>query len=57
MLPEASADRIALVGHSAGAHLVALVGTDPQVTLLAKPYRVEDIAAMFETELKRRPRG
>lgn len=24
------ADRIALVGHSAGAHLVALVGTDPQ---------------------------
>ena len=35
-------DRIALVGHSAGAHLVALVGTDPQY-LRAAGLSLDDI--------------
>lgn len=39
------ADRIALVGHSAGAHLVALVGTDPQY-FRAAGLAMDDVAGI-----------
>ena len=39
-------DRIALIGHSAGAHLVALVGTDPQY-LAAAGLAMDDVSGVI----------
>lgn len=39
-------DRIALIGHSAGAHLVALVGTDPQY-FAAAGLAMDDVAGVI----------
>jgi acetyl esterase/lipase len=42
-------ERIVLIGHSAGAHLVALVGTDPQY-LAAKGLSLSDIAGVIPND-------